>query len=116
MVPGHFPLAEASTSLERILAGPIGPTHYTRLANPTGSGSDRQMKHWIRWLPGLETLRRYEAAWLPHLKIPLILNEAVNIDEEGLLPHEFYELLHERPQSRLRHSWHQVVVQAALPE
>src|SRR5215471_13354727 len=66
MVPGHFPLAEASTSLERILAGPIGPTHYTRLANPTGSGSDRQMKHWIRWLPGLETLRRYEAAWLPH--------------------------------------------------
>ena len=39
------------------------------------------------------------------LKIPLILNEAVNIDEEGLLPHEFYELLHERPQSRLRHSW-----------
>src|SRR5262252_280994 len=66
MVPGHFPLAEASTSLERILAGPIGPTHYTRLANPTGSGSDRQMKHWIRWLPGLDTLRRYETAWLPH--------------------------------------------------
>ena len=24
------------------------------------------MKHWISWLPGLETLRRYEAAWLPH--------------------------------------------------
>jgi len=24
------------------------------------------MKHWIRWLPGLETLRRYQAAWLPH--------------------------------------------------
>jgi high affinity sulfate transporter 1 len=24
------------------------------------------MKHWIRWLPGLDTLRRYEAAWLPH--------------------------------------------------
>jgi len=24
------------------------------------------MKHWIRWLPGLETLRRYEASWLPH--------------------------------------------------
>ena len=24
------------------------------------------MQHWIRWLPGLETLRRYEAAWLPH--------------------------------------------------
>ena len=21
---------------------------------------------WISWLPGLETLRRYEAAWLPH--------------------------------------------------
>ena len=24
------------------------------------------MKHWISWLPGLDTLRRYEAAWLPH--------------------------------------------------
>jgi len=24
------------------------------------------MKHWVHWLPGIETLRRYEAAWLPH--------------------------------------------------
>jgi high affinity sulfate transporter 1 len=24
------------------------------------------MKHWTRWLPGLETARRYEVAWLPH--------------------------------------------------
>jgi len=24
------------------------------------------MKHWIHWLPGLDTLRRYESAWLPH--------------------------------------------------
>src|ERR1700752_3083539 len=24
------------------------------------------MKHWTHWLPGLETLRRYEAAWLRH--------------------------------------------------
>jgi high affinity sulfate transporter 1 len=24
------------------------------------------MKHWIRWLPGLDTARRYEATWLPH--------------------------------------------------
>ena len=24
------------------------------------------MKRWMHWLPGLETLRRYEAAWLPH--------------------------------------------------
>jgi len=24
------------------------------------------MKHWIQWLPGLDTLRRYETAWLPH--------------------------------------------------
>jgi high affinity sulfate transporter 1 len=24
------------------------------------------MQHWIRWLPGLQALRRYEAAWLPH--------------------------------------------------
>src|SRR6201997_3011463 len=24
------------------------------------------MDHWTRWLPGLDTLRRYEAEWLPH--------------------------------------------------
>lgn len=24
------------------------------------------MKHWTGWLPGLDTLRRYQAAWLPH--------------------------------------------------
>jgi len=24
------------------------------------------MKHWIGWLPGLDTFRRYQAAWLPH--------------------------------------------------
>src|SRR5499425_935760 len=24
------------------------------------------MHHWIRWLPGIDTLRRYELAWLPH--------------------------------------------------
>jgi high affinity sulfate transporter 1 len=24
------------------------------------------MKHWIHWLPGLDTLRRYETGWLPH--------------------------------------------------
>jgi high affinity sulfate transporter 1 len=24
------------------------------------------MKHWMHWLPGLDTLRRYETAWLPH--------------------------------------------------
>jgi MFS superfamily sulfate permease-like transporter len=24
------------------------------------------MKHWIHWLPGLNTLRRYDTAWLPH--------------------------------------------------
>jgi high affinity sulfate transporter 1 len=24
------------------------------------------MKHWTRWLPGLDISRRYEAAWLPH--------------------------------------------------
>src|ERR1044072_8684457 len=24
------------------------------------------MNHWTRWLPGLDTLRRYEAAWLRH--------------------------------------------------
>ena len=23
------------------------------------------MKHWMHWLPGIDTLRRYEAAWLP---------------------------------------------------
>jgi high affinity sulfate transporter 1 len=33
------------------------------------SGRDRRMTEragWLRWLPGLRTLRRYEAAWLPH--------------------------------------------------
>src|SRR6201988_5453211 len=24
------------------------------------------MKHWMHWLPGIETRRRYKAAWLPH--------------------------------------------------
>ena len=24
------------------------------------------MKHWIQWLPGLDTLRRYDTSWLPH--------------------------------------------------
>src|SRR5215212_10969167 len=24
------------------------------------------MKHWMHWLPGIETLCRYQAAWLPH--------------------------------------------------
>jgi high affinity sulfate transporter 1 len=24
------------------------------------------MKRWIHWLPGIDTLRRYKAAWLPH--------------------------------------------------
>src|SRR5262249_46926962 len=31
-----------------------------------GPRSDRQVKHGIRWLPGLDTLRRYEAACLRH--------------------------------------------------
>jgi high affinity sulfate transporter 1 len=25
-----------------------------------------QMKRWMQWLPGLDTLRRYDRAWLPH--------------------------------------------------
>jgi high affinity sulfate transporter 1 len=24
------------------------------------------MTHWMQWLPGIDTFRRYEAAWLPH--------------------------------------------------
>src|SRR3954462_3870036 len=38
-------------------------------SNPDRSGSDRQVADrtgWLRWLPGLQTLRRYEAPWLPH--------------------------------------------------
>src|SRR5215471_10010217 len=42
------------------------PGHRGYLTSPTGFGSDCQMKHWIHWLPGLDTFRRYEAAWLPH--------------------------------------------------
>jgi MFS superfamily sulfate permease-like transporter len=33
------------------------------------SGVDRPMTDradWLRWLPGLDTLRRYQAAWLSH--------------------------------------------------
>jgi high affinity sulfate transporter 1 len=33
------------------------------------SGSNRRVTDrtgWLRWLPGLQTLRRYEAPWLPH--------------------------------------------------
>src|SRR6516225_6613412 len=30
-----------------------------------GAGDGCPMKHWIRSLPGLETVRRYQAAWLP---------------------------------------------------
>ena len=33
------------------------------------SGVDRRMRdraNWLRWLPGLDTLRRYQATWLPH--------------------------------------------------
>jgi high affinity sulfate transporter 1 len=30
----------------------------------TGTESDHAA--WLRWMPGLQTLRRYEAAWLPH--------------------------------------------------
>ena len=38
-------------------------------SNPDRSGSNRQVADrtgWLRWLPGLQTLRRYEAPWLPH--------------------------------------------------
>src|SRR6476661_7224976 len=38
----------------------------SQATGPDRIGSDRQVKHWISWLPGLATLRRYEAAWLPH--------------------------------------------------
>src|SRR5215468_4005796 len=26
----------------------------------------RHMKYWMRWLPGLDAVRRYDTAWLPH--------------------------------------------------
>ena len=61
-------------------------------------------------------IRHIPASTRRILKIPLILDEAVNIDEEWSLTHEFDELLHGGPQARLGHSWHQLVVQAALPE
>jgi len=31
-----------------------------------GVWSDLQMKTWTRWLPGFDTIRRYETAWFPH--------------------------------------------------
>jgi high affinity sulfate transporter 1 len=30
------------------------------------TGRMRDRAGWLRWLPGLDTLRRYQAAWLPH--------------------------------------------------
>jgi high affinity sulfate transporter 1 len=33
---------------------------------PNSFGLERQMKHWTHWLPGLDTLLRYERAWLAH--------------------------------------------------
>ena len=38
-------------------------------SDPDRSGSNRRVTDrtgWRRWLPGLQTLRRYEAPWLPH--------------------------------------------------
>jgi len=34
-----------------------------RIARPQKASDQRG---WIRWLPGLQTLRRYEMAWLRH--------------------------------------------------
>ena len=33
-----------------------------RLARPIGADTSG----WMRWLPGLQTLRGYELGWLPH--------------------------------------------------
>ena len=38
-------------------------------SDPDRSGNNRRVTDrtgWLRWLPGLQTLRRYEAPWLPH--------------------------------------------------
>ena len=51
-----------------------------------------------------------------YLRIPLILNEPINIGKEQLLKQELAELFHERPQSSLLHGWNELVVQATLSE
>ena len=50
------------------------------------------------------------------LRIPLILNEPINIGKERLLKQELAELFHERPQSSLLHGWNELVVRATLSE
>src|SRR4051794_21400227 len=42
------------------------PTTYSRMEagrNP-GRTTDANLTRWIRWLPGLKTLRHYESSWL----------------------------------------------------
>jgi high affinity sulfate transporter 1 len=51
---------DATRWLSRTAANAVTGNCY----DPIGSGF--QVKHWIRWLPGLDTLSRYESAWLPH--------------------------------------------------
>src|SRR5262245_17948857 len=53
-------------SLCGFFAAPIAANMSGAANKPKVGFGDRQMKHWIHWLPGLDTARRYEAAWLPH--------------------------------------------------
>jgi hypothetical protein len=53
---------------------------------------------------------------LKWLRIPLILNEPINIGKERLLKQELAELFHERSQSSLLHRWNELVMQATLSE
>jgi hypothetical protein len=53
---------------------------------------------------------------LKWLRIPLILNEPINIGKERLLKQELAELFQERSQSSLLHRWNELVMQATLSE
>src|SRR5664279_3248140 len=67
MAQRHCSACQGHNSLVGYQPRQSRPTHCARLTSRTLIWvSDRQMKHWIHWLPGLDTLRRYETAWLPH--------------------------------------------------
>ena len=60
MIPSDDPLGSVSTPA----SGPVPPLLESgRIARPD---KDAHLPGWLRWLPGLHTLRHYEAAWLRH--------------------------------------------------
>src|SRR5580704_7430774 len=63
MAPRRYSPSQTRNSLYWFQPRQSRPTLCARLTSPSLVW---EMKHWIHRLPGLDTLRRYEAAWLPH--------------------------------------------------